>query len=78
MTSGRYLYRVDRLTPSRLATPDSVFSGVRSSSPTSDSCCGVSAGGRPSRFPGVSATVQVLQPVGDQTPGPDTTVIGMP
>jgi hypothetical protein len=31
--------------------------------------------GRPSRFPGVSATVQVLQPVGDQTPGPDTTVI---
>jgi hypothetical protein len=31
--------------------------------------------GRPSRFPGVSATVQVLQPVGDQTPGPDTAVI---
>jgi hypothetical protein len=32
--------------------------------------------GRPSRFPGVSATVQVLQPVGDQSPGPDTQVIG--
>ena len=31
--------------------------------------------GRPSRFPGVSATVQVLQPVGDTAPGPDTKVI---
>jgi hypothetical protein len=31
--------------------------------------------GRPSRFPGVSATVQVLEPVGDTSPGPDTTVV---
>jgi hypothetical protein len=32
--------------------------------------------GRPSRFPGISATVQVLQPVGDQSPAPDAQVIG--
>jgi hypothetical protein len=31
--------------------------------------------GRPSRFPGVSATVQVLEPLGDTSPGPDTKVI---
>jgi hypothetical protein len=31
--------------------------------------------GRPSPFPGVSGTVQVLQPLGDQSPGPDTKVI---
>lgn len=31
--------------------------------------------GRPSAFPGVSATLQVLEPVGDQPPGPDTKVI---
>lgn len=31
--------------------------------------------GRPSRFPGVSATVQVLEPVGDTSPGPDAKVI---
>jgi hypothetical protein len=37
---------------------------------------GCSSGfGRPSPFPGVSATVQVLQPLGDQSPGPDTKVI---
>ncbi len=31
--------------------------------------------GRPSRFPGVSGTVQVLEPLGDKDPGPDTQVI---
>jgi hypothetical protein len=31
--------------------------------------------GRPSRFPGVAATVQVLEPLIDQNPGPDTKVI---
>jgi hypothetical protein len=37
---------------------------------------GCSSGfGRPSPFPGVSATVQVLEPVGDQSPGPDTKVV---
>ena len=31
--------------------------------------------GRPSPFPGVSGTVQVLEPVGDKAPAPDTPVI---
>lgn len=37
---------------------------------------GCSAGfGRPSPFPGVSATLQVLEPLGDKAPDPDTKVI---
>jgi hypothetical protein len=31
--------------------------------------------GRPSPFPGVSATIQVLEPLGDTSPAPDTKVI---
>ena len=31
--------------------------------------------GRPSPFPGVSATLQVLEPVGDQAPDPETKVV---
>jgi hypothetical protein len=31
--------------------------------------------GRPSPFPGVSATLQVLEPIGDQPPAPDTKIV---
>ena len=42
---------MDRLTPTARATDEIVCSGRSSSARTSRSCSGVSAGGRPSRFP---------------------------
>ena len=49
---------VDRLTPSCLAMPETVFSGRSSSSRTSRSCSWVSAGGRPSRLPRARAAAR--------------------